>query len=335
MKIFYLVVSIFIFNSANAQVTDFNSTDFTNADKIAKLNRGDNLQNLSLLSYNLTADLPTEAEKFRAIYIWVCTNISSDYNQYRKVIKKVKKFKDDSLALLEWNNKYKKVAFKKLLKHKKTMCTGYAYLIKELSFLADIECEIIDGYGRTVESNVDSLEIKNHSWNAVKLDNKWYLCDATWSSGYIKENNSFVKDYNDGYFLTSPILFSKNHYPADKKWLLTNKTTRSSFASAPLVYGEAFKLELFPFSPTTMKTEVQKNEEVNFSFKTPNDIPLDKISLVTYSGNTENTLHIYDIKKSDGLITLKNKFKNKGLYDVHLKIDDEIVTTYSINVIKD
>ena len=135
MKYFIVIVSLFIFNSTYAQVKDFEKIDFTRADSIAKINKGESLKNLSLLSYNLTSDLTTDVEKFRAIYVWVSNNVSADFNQYKKVIRKRIKYNDDSLALLEWNNKYGKIAFKKLLKHKKTMCTGYAYLIKELSLL--------------------------------------------------------------------------------------------------------------------------------------------------------------------------------------------------------
>ena len=165
-KLLTLIV-FFIFIRSNAQIADFKNIDFTKADNIAKLNKGENLQNLSLLCYKLTSKLPTKVEKFRAIYTWVCLNISGDLKQSNTVSHKRKKLKKDSVALINWNIKYKKKTFKKLLKHKKTMCTGYAYLIKELAFLADIECEIVDGYGRTVNSNIDTLEIANHSWNAV------------------------------------------------------------------------------------------------------------------------------------------------------------------------
>lgn len=334
MKKFIIIVSFFIFNYTNAQVSGFKNVDFTNAENTAKLNQGESLKNMSLLSYNLTSELSTDAEKFRAIYTWVCNNIRSDASQYKKVIRKQKKYKNDTLAFIEWSNKYKKVVYKKLLKQKKTMCTGYAYLVKELAFLADIECVIVDGYGRTVEANVDSLEIANHSWNAVKLDNKWYLCDATWSSGYLIESKGFVKDYNDGYFLTSPTLFSNNHFPKNKQWLLDSSTTESSFVAAPLVYGEAFKQGVFPEIPATMNFEIQKNEEISFSFKTLNKVATDKITLLNYSGGTENAYDIYDINNDNGVITFKNKFKYRGSYDVHLKIGEDIVATYIINVVK-
>ncbi len=332
-KILFLVL-FFIFIIASAQIADFKNIDFTKADNIAKLNKGEGLQNLPLLCYKLTSKLPTKVEKFRAIYSWVCTNISGDIKQHNKIYKIREKLKNDSIALVKWNNKYKKKAFKKLLKYNKTMCTGYAYLIKELAFLADIECKIIDGYGRTINSNVDSLETANHSWNAVKLNNKWYLCDATWSSGYMNENYTFVKDYNDGYFLTNPILFAKNHYPLHKKWLLNEITTKNTFLNSPLVYGEVFKYKIINLTPSKMNIEVRKNEEVNFNFKALKNIPTNTVSLIYYLGNKEIFLNIYNIKKEKGIITFKNKFKWKGFYDVHLKIKDDIVATYSIKVIK-
>ena len=332
MKKLYLLFLLFSLNIINAQIADFKNINFTKADNIAKLNQGEDLENLPLLCYKLTSKLPTKVEKFRAIYTWVCLNITGDSNQNNAVSRMRKKLKNDRLALVKWNSIYKKKAFKKLLKHHKTMCTGYAYLIKELAYLADIECKIIDGYGRTINTNIDSLESVNHSWNAVKLNNKWYLCDATWSSGYLDGNSKFIADYNDGYFLTNPILFAKNHYPLQKKWLLNEVTTKATFIESPLVYGEAFKYKIIRLTPSKMNFEVKKNEEVNFNFKTLKNVPLNKVSLIFYLGNKEIPFNIYNINSNKGIISFKNKFTWKGFYDVHLKIKEDIVATYSIRV---
>ena len=331
MKSIFLFL-VFTYTSCNAQISDFKTTDFTYADNIAKLNEGGSLANLPLLAQKLTLNLPTEVERFRAIYTWVCSNIKGDINQHNKVSRKRRKFQNDSLGYIEWNNEYKKIAFKKLLKHKKTMCTGYAYLIKELCFLANIECKIIDGYGRTVNSNIESLELVNHSWNAVKLNNKWYLCDATWSSGYMIADNIFVKDYNDGYFLTEPLLFAKNHYPLNKKWLLNETLINEKFIVSPLVYSEAFKHKIMPISPEKMNVEIHKNSELNFSFKSLKKSSVDKIYLVQFSGNNEKKLNIYHLKNKNGLAQFKHIFKHKGSFDIHLKIDKDIIATYTINV---
>jgi len=334
MKNILFFISIFILNSSNAQVSDFKEIDFILADNIADLNDGSSLDNLPLLAYNLTSKLETDIEKFRAIYTWVCNNIKGDPKQDNEVIEKREAYKNDSIAFLKWNNEFKKIAFEKLFKHKKTMCTGYAYLVQELSFLANIECEIVNGYGRTTITNVDSFELTNHSWNAVKLNNKWYLADATWSSGYFDDYNVFINDYNDGYFLTDPILFAKSHYPAEKKWLLNDSLENTKFTSSPMVYGETYKHKIIPISPNEMHLASKQNDEIKFSFKSFNSIDLSKVTLMQYMGIKEKPFKIYDLKNDNGLITFKYKFKYKKLYDIHLKIDDDIVATYTINVTK-
>ena len=333
MKQIFLLL-VFISNISHAQLSDFETIDFTKADNIAKRNADANLDNLPVLAYKLTSELTTDVEKFRAIYTWVCDNISGDSNQYNTVARMRKKFLNDSSALIKWNNEYKRFAFKKLLKRKKTMCTGYAYLIKELSFLANLECEIVEGYARSADSNVEKLEIPNHSWNAVNLNNKWYLCDATWSSGFMILDNLFIKEYNTGYFLADPILFSKSHFPLDKKWLLNDALIQNKYVVGPLVYGETFKHNITPIGPETMNVEIKKNSELNFSFQSSKQIKKNQITLIKMSRNKQNILKIYDIKTESGMIHFKHLFKQKGQHDVHIKVNNDIVATYIINVTK-
>lgn len=235
LKLKYIIIfcCLLAHLKSSAQKSDFSTIDFTRADERAQLFGGKSLENLSVLVHELTSRLDTDVEKFRAIYKWVCGNITSDIRQGDLVIRKRKKYKNDTDGFLEWNNQFKKTAFKKLLRDQKTMCTGYAYLIKDMCFLANIEAEIINGFGRTVESNVTSLEIVNHSWNAIKLNNKWYLCDATWSSGYILNETLYVEDYNDGYFLADPLIFGNSHIPSDTKWFLNDVLVKTDFI-APL-----------------------------------------------------------------------------------------------------
>lgn len=96
------ILLFIIFNSyLHAQVSDFKSIDFTRADNIAKLNEGDPLDNLTLLAYKLTNKLPTQIEKFRAIYIWVCHNIKGDKRQFTLVNKNRKKLKNDSISFMK------------------------------------------------------------------------------------------------------------------------------------------------------------------------------------------------------------------------------------------
>ena len=68
--------------------------------------------------------------------------------------------------------------------------------------------------------------VPNHSWNAVKLEGKWYLCDATWAAGYTDMNTYlFHFDYDDKYFLMPPEKFAETHQPVEESWTLLPKLT--------------------------------------------------------------------------------------------------------------
>ncbi len=221
MRNFILLLLFLFILPLYAQKSDFDKINFWKAEYMAKQHKGEELYNLPGLAYGLTSELNTEVERFRAIYFWVCHNIRGEYNLMNKNEHKRKKLKSSPEALYLWNNQFKKEVFTRLLQKKETLCTGYAYLIKELSNLAGLECEIIYGYGLANHVKFDNMDAPNHSWNAVKLDGKWYLCDATWSSGFIDMSNFlFAFEYEDAYFLMEPTEFAKSHQPINEEWTL-------------------------------------------------------------------------------------------------------------------
>ncbi|MEE9407015.1 MAG: transglutaminase domain-containing protein [Polaribacter sp.] len=334
MKYLLAFVLLFITLQTNSQVSDFKNINFNKADNNAKKSKGRNLQNLPLLTYDLTSNLKTDVEKFRAIYKWICSNVKGDYNMHRKVRRKRNKYKNDSNSFLKWNKEYSKTVFKSLLEDKKTMCTGYAYLLKTMTSIANVDCKIINGYGRNNSANIGKLSIPNHSWNAVFLNNKWYLVDATWASGYTDLNkNKFIFDYNDGYFLTEPKLFVKNHLPLNKKWmLLENKiTTAKEFLNAPLIYSKIIKHKITPVLPKKMENKISKNEEITFALKASESIDLSKFKVQTSLTRTVKPISI--LRKKDSILIL-HKFKIKGFYDVHILYKNDVIVTYTFNVQK-
>lgn len=335
MRSIFLFIVLCITVSIKSQISDFKNINFNKADNIAKIFEGESLHNLPLLTYNLTSKLNTDIEKFRAIYTWICTNIKGDYTMHRKVSRKRNQFKNDVISFLKWNDKYTKTVFKNLLKNKKTMCTGYAYLLKTMANIANMECEIINGYGKNTTANIEGLKSPNHSWNAVKINNKWYLADATWSSGYINQRSLFVKDYNDGYFITEPILFAKNHFPLEKKWLLITNYTLSidNFINAPLVYGDVFKNGIIAISPTKIKNEIYINKEVKMSYNLIKMLPINKIQLLIVKDSQSKIIRPKIELKKNRLL-LKHTFKKKGIYDVHLLLNSKVQISYSY-IVKD
>ncbi|MBJ2172778.1 hypothetical protein JBL43_00920 [Aureibaculum sp. A20] len=332
-KIKAIIIILFGISSF-AQTDDFKQIDFTKADSIAKFYHGENLDNLPLLVHKLTATFTTDVEKFRAIYTWVSTNIDNDYGSAVKNQRKRKKLMNDDYALGNWNNTFKIHMFRTLLKDKKTICTGYAYLIKELSTIANINCKIIDGYGRNIDNNIGELSVPNHSWNAVFLNNKWYLSDATWSSGYTElPTYAFISDYNDGYFLTEPKLFSKSHYPLNEQWLLMqNNPSVSDFLNGPLVYGNTFKNTIIPITPATMYIETSKKMINTFTLEISESFKIEELELEISNGSNRTKVEPTNTVITDNLLNVDYQFKRTGHYDFHIKLKDEVVVTYLIKV---
>lgn len=124
MKKILIVLLLFWGKGGVAQLADFGNTDFRQADSLADQYYGASLYNLPLLAHNLTAPLTSEVEKFRAIYTWVCKNISNDYGDFLKNKKMRAKFAENEKALEEWNAKFRSEVFQKLLKKRTTVCTG-------------------------------------------------------------------------------------------------------------------------------------------------------------------------------------------------------------------
>jgi transglutaminase/protease-like cytokinesis protein 3 len=319
-----------------AQVHTLGAQDFHRADSVAALYSNHSLANLKNLADKLTQPFSTDVDKFRAIFSWVCQNIENDYGLYAKNKAKREKLYDQPEALGQWNQKLNPIFFQKLLREHKTICTGYAYLVQELAFHAGLTCQIIDGYGRTANSNIGGTGIANHSWNAVQLDHQWYLCDATWSSGAIDtQQKKFIKQFSDAYFLTPPSLFALNHYPVDTAWmLLQDKPTLSAFLHGPLVYKSSFKYGILPISPTTFLVEVKKGETTTFRFSKKNNLEVKQVEFQLVQGTSSTSAYPEMCQDGSGLNTIDYVFTHQGTFVVHLLFNDEYVLTYSLRVSK-
>jgi Transglutaminase-like superfamily len=309
------------------QSNSFENFDFRKADSIAAAYVDYTLDNPKKLANNLTTGLETDVEKFRALYRWVCDNITNDYQLFQKNEKARAKLtaKED---LKVWNDTFSKTIFKTLREKKRTVCTGYAYLLRELCAHSDIQCEIIDGYGRTAQSNIGGTGIANHSWNAVKLNGAWYLCDPTWSSGaYDTQQKQFVQKFEAAYFLPAPSLFIKNHYPLDSAWmLLDEKPDLNTFLNRPLIYVNAYYNEVHDPMPNTIEVQVTKGETVSFSF-------VGKKAIEKTSIMINGHVHPEKFNEKQGYYTLSHQFKSKGKHVVHILANERHVLTYRIIVI--
>ncbi|WP_276372217.1 transglutaminase domain-containing protein [Chryseolinea sp. H1M3-3] len=328
----FLIIIAYSF-TLSAQVQDFSEADFSKADSIAALYPQHSLQDLPLLADKLTRTLPTEVEKFRSIYSWICTNIDNDYGLYVEN-KRVREKLKDIKALDAWNRKFGKRVFHTLMTDRKTVCSGYAYLVKELALHAGLNCEVIDGYGRTAHANVRGQATANHTWNAIQLDGHWFLCDATWSSGSIDATlKRFIKKYDDSYFLADPSLFVRSHYPLDSSWLLLGeKPTIQAFLNGPLIYRGAFRYNINPQFPETFDVAGKKGEPISFRFAKQGNDKFENVTLQFIRAGQSNVVVPTVSHSDDGVYNIDHVFASKGTHIVHLLLNDEYIVSYSVKI---
>lgn len=176
--------------------------DFTSVDTYARNLPKSEARSVSMLAKSLTKNAKTDAEKVRAFYVWIAANISYDFGAYRSG-----NVPDQSAD--------------KIFMSKKAVCQGYSELFYQLCKLNNIDCAVIAGYSKGFGYKPGKKFLQtDHAWNAVKIDNKWYLLDATWGSGYINENSDYVSFFTEEHYLTDPRNFIIKHLPADPMWQL-------------------------------------------------------------------------------------------------------------------
>ena len=127
-------------------------------------------------------------EKHKLIFKWITSNVT--YLQADSDVGTVD-FNDGEylLARLETNttqNIYGAIV------NKEAVCDGIADAYKYICNCCNLECVIVDGYIGDLSEN------KYHAWNLVKVNDEWYMVDATWNLGDDSSSYFMVKDLNKG-----------------------------------------------------------------------------------------------------------------------------------------
>lgn len=170
------------------------------------------------LADKITAPFKSDSEKVRAIYYWMTQNIAYDCKAFHSASFSVNADQAD------FDNK----RILKTLSIKKGVCNDYSLVFARLCKYKKIPCEVVTGYALTSKPyNILKIQgdaTTNHAWNAVKVNNKWYLLDVTWASGHVDNRVSkFTRKRNDFYYLTPPEDFIRDHHPAESNWQLLDK----------------------------------------------------------------------------------------------------------------
>jgi Transglutaminase-like domain len=273
----------------------YSSVDFSMVDSLARSIKYDN--DIFKLTGELTKPYVQAIYKARSIFIWVTNNIKYDYDHINKG-KEIKVPDCDATIdcrgkMEEWENNY----LKKVLRKKKAICDGYARLLQRMLNIAGIPNEIITGYARTKAYEVGNPMSLNHAWNAILIDSSYYFLDPTWAAGYCIEDEesgmltSFVKKYNDYYWLTPSKALIRNHYPQNGRWVYEVNYPKERFFENPY-YSSLVIEDIKLLSPASGVIKAKKGDTLHFKFEYP-----DLIKYLQVNTNANRNPAIYEKKK--------------------------------------
>ncbi|MDE5422752.1 hypothetical protein L3073_11085 [Ancylomarina sp. DW003] len=221
------------------------------------------------LANKIESDFDSKEDKAKAAYVWMAKHINYDVEQVNKTSRVAFKYFSKE-ELLAQKRAFRKELAQKTLRRKKAICEGYATLFKELCLAFNIECEIITGSSKTFISEIGYPKLpSNHSWNAYKLNGKWYLVDVTWGAGSVDFNQMrFKKLYTAAYFNCKPEKFLINHFPDDEKWqLLPNKLSLSDFGKQYQAYQAYWDSGIELIAPQSGILKYKKGDSIQFTIE--------------------------------------------------------------------
>ena len=209
--------------------------DFTIADSIAKNIVSEEVP-LPDLAQQLTQNLNTDAEKARAIYMWIAGNVRYDCKKFHN--RKTPRFTARSEAeLADKMMAYRQKTLTRSFERKKGVCEDYSRMFNAFCKEVGLESVQVVGNARDFHKPYRKSLGESHAWNAVKIDGQWFLVDATWGAGYTDANvTRFKRRLTPGYFMVAPELLVQTHFPEDTKWQLLDKPlNQKAFANQPMV----------------------------------------------------------------------------------------------------
>lgn len=165
------------------------------------------------LSLKITHGINNDSLKVRAIYEWITDNISYDVSLSAGVQTKTAEYYVETQTS------------DKVINSKKAICMGYTNLFHELCAASKIKSYIVSGYSKNLATYTRKLffSAERHSWNAVKINGNWYLCDPTWGAGFIDmQTGTFNKQRNEEFYMCNGKTFIKRHIPLDPLWQLSD-----------------------------------------------------------------------------------------------------------------
>jgi transglutaminase/protease-like cytokinesis protein 3 len=333
---YFLGLQLLLVCTAYSQHYDFIGKDFSRIDSIAINYKFEGNLDPIKITKDLTEGLETDLDKYRVIFRWIAENIEYDVKLYRMTISH-----DYDTRLLpgkakRWKRRFDKLYKRHTILNRMTICEGYAWLLETMCREAGLSCVSVTGHVRTTDSKIGVKAKPNHAWNAVKIDNKWYLSDPTWASGGVNEMlTRYIKDFNEVYFLASPDEFIANHFPSDTQWtLLYKKPSLIEFFNSPIKTTAFLENKIPNYSPLAGNIYLKKDSAFQFQFSINKELESFSVEKSTYR-NKEfiiETIRTHPIQNKEGYYVSSISFHEKGNYSIWIYINRKHTFIYKVFV---
>ena len=147
-----------------------------------------------------------------------------------------------------------------VFKTRTAVCAGYAKLLEALGQAMGEEIVYVVGDAR---SSTSDLSGQGHAWNAVKVNGKWYLIDATWDSGSVDQASGFTKRYQSDYLFPPAEVMGVTHYPDNNAWQLRSQPiSRGEFLRQPMMRPQFFAEGMKLLAPVRSQTDTISNATI-------------------------------------------------------------------------
>lgn len=188
--------------------------------------------NWSNVASSITEGCTNDYDRVKAIYKWICANISYDtsYSIYH--------------ADACWDNK-------------RGVCQAYCELFYYIAQALDIRVDIITGRSKDILGNYG-----DHAWIYAETNKERHagvLIDPTWGAGSVNNGVYKRKDNDMSWFHASPYLMVCTHFPKDASYqLLDTPISSELFHRLPPLIPE---LEMMGFEPEDIFEHIKRNPD--------------------------------------------------------------------------
>ena len=231
-------------------------------------------EEVSNLLKSLDLSNKTDYQKVKAIYDYICSNVTYDHDNLN----------DESYSL-------KYTAYAALI-NKTAVCQGYSSLFYRLALDAGVDTRVISGEAGGP-----------HAWNIVKLNGKYYNLDSTWDAGrstyayFLKNTNDFDdhvrdNDYQSNEFIEEYPMWDESYTEID-----CNK------------YGHNYDQPIYTWSSDNQTVTAKRiclnnglhiEEETVTAQKIVKDPTCTENGIITYIANFKNNAFKSQTKIADG-----------------------------------